>query len=136
MTIHRTQESLKGRRTGISLAVTQYSLLVDTVPNKYYISFRNHSVKQGLTCLILDLLLIVISETPIPKTRFQGSIMLVSSERERETLKTRMPFPKWLGKWNVQSYRGNAGKSFVITLQAAAWSRTTTSARFDLSFFA
>ena len=136
MTIHTTQESLKGRRTGISLAVTQYSLLVDTVHNKYYISFRNHSVKQGLTCLILDLLLIVISKTPIPKTRSQGSIMLVSSERERETLKTRMPFPKWLGKWNVQSYRGNAGKSFVITLQAAAWSRTTTSTRFDLSLFA
>ena len=131
MTIHTTQESLKGRRTCISLAVTQYSLLVDTVHNKYYISFRNHSVKQGLTCLILDLLLIVISKTPIPKTRSQGSIMLVSSER-----KTRMPFPKWLGKWNVQSYRGNAGKSFVITLQAAAWSRTTTSTRFDLSFFA
>lgn len=84
MTIHTTQESLKGRRTGISLAVTQYSLLVDTVHNKYYISFRNHSVKQGLTCLILDLLLIVISKTPIPKTRSQGSIMLVSSERERD----------------------------------------------------
>ena len=85
MTIHTTQESLKGRRTGISLAVTQYSLLVDTEHNKYYISFRNHSVKQGLTCLILDLLLIVISKTPIPKTRSQGSIMLVSSERERDT---------------------------------------------------
>lgn len=105
MTIHTTQESLKGRRTGISLAVTQYSLLVDTVHNKYYISFRNHSVKQGLTCLILDLLLIVISKTPIPKTRSQGSIMLVSSERERETLKTRMPFPKWLGKWNELSWQ-------------------------------
>lgn len=120
MTIHTTQESLKGKRTGVSLAVTQYSLLVDTIHNKYYISFRNPEVKQGLTCLIFDFLLIVIRKTPIPKAHSQGSLLLVSSERKRETLETRMRFPNLIGKWDVQRYCGSAGKSFVITLQAAA----------------